>query len=179
MLMFHPIRSVLKRDQRLLVRPLFAGVMISIVAPTCALLTSCGTGSGSSSHLPSGPANLTINISGVPSGATASVIVTGPAGFNQTISQTTTLSDLTPGTYTLAAPILSPSSTSLTVPVYSPNPATVTAGANATASISYGALPLTWTSIGPRHVYTSFLSGTYGAGQISAIAVNNSNSSTI
>lgn len=153
--------------------------VIFFVALSCTLSTSCGTSSGSSSHQPPGPASLTINISGVPSGDTASVVVTGPSGFNQTISQTITLSDLTPGTYSLAAPILSPSSTSLTVPVYSPNPVTVAAGANATAAISYGALPLTWTSIGPRHVYTSFLSGTYGAGQISAIAVNNSNPSTI
>jgi hypothetical protein len=117
-----------------------------------------------------------VNVNGVPPGSTASIVVSGPSGFSETITQTTTLNNLSPGTYSLAAPILTPtSSTSLTVPVYSSNPATVTARATATSSVTYGSLPLSWTSIGPRHIYTGFLSGTYGAGQIGTIAVNNSN----
>ena len=142
------------------------------------LMSSCGAGGGSRQS--PGPASLTINVSGVPSGSTASVVVRGPSGFSQTITSTTTLNNLLPGSYALAAPILTPtSSTSLTVPVYSSNPVTVSAGASATSAVTYGSLPLSWNSIGPRNIYTSFLSGTYGAGEIGAIAVNNSNPSII
>ncbi len=143
------------------------------------LATSCGTGGGGSTPPPPGVGSLTVNVNGVPAGSTASVVVTGPAGFSQTISQTTTLSSLAPGSYGLAAPILSASSASLTVPIYSANPVTVNAGSAATSSVTYGSLPLSWSSIGPRHIYTSFLSGTYGAGQIGAVAVNAANRSII
>ncbi|SPF44155.1 exported hypothetical protein [Candidatus Sulfotelmatobacter kueseliae] len=143
------------------------------------LTTGCG-GGGSSVTPPPGPGSLTVTVTGVPSGSTASIVVSGPSGFSQTITQTTTLTDLSPGTYSLAAPILTPTSgTSLTVPVYSSNPATVSAGTTATSAVAYGSLPLSWTSLGPRHIYTNFLSGTYGAGQIAAIAVNNANPSII
>ncbi|MGO9084658.1 MAG: hypothetical protein ACLP6G_22075 [Terriglobales bacterium] len=142
-------------------------------------ITACG-GGGSGSSLPPTPGGLAVNITGVPSGTTSSVTVSGPAGFNQTISQTTTLTDLTPGTYSIVAPILSPaSSSSLTVPTISPNPVTVSAGATATSTVAYGSLALNWQRVGPRAIQTSYLSGEFGAGQIGAIAVNNANPSVI
>jgi len=158
--------------------PFVSSLLASALTVACLLISSCGSGGGS--HQSPGPASLTVNINGVPSSGTASVIVSGPSGFTQTITATTTLNNLLPGTYSLAAPILTPSSSnSLTVPVYSSNPVTVSAGANATSNVTYGSLPLSWSSIGPRNIYTSFLSGTYGAGEIGAIAVNNSNPSVI
>ena len=159
-------------------KPFWYNSLLFALAIACGLITSCGSGGGP--HQSSGPANLTVSVNGVPSGSTASVVVNGPSGFTQTITATTTFNNLTPGTYSFAAPILaSASSASLIVPVYSSNPITVNAGASATTSVTYGSLPLTWNSIGPRHIYTSFLSGTDGAGQVGAIAVNNSNSSTV
>ena len=47
---------------------------------------------------------LTVNISGTPAAATAAVRVTGPNGFNQTISATTTFTGVDPGTYVIVAP---------------------------------------------------------------------------
>jgi hypothetical protein len=46
---------------------------------------------------------LTVNVSGVPSGASPAVTVTGPASYSQTLSATTTLPGLASGTYTVAA----------------------------------------------------------------------------
>ena len=46
---------------------------------------------------------LAVAVTGLPQGATGSVTVTGPAGFSRGITGTTTLTDLTPGTYTVAA----------------------------------------------------------------------------
>ena len=156
---------------------------MSSVAVVSSSLVTVGCGGGGSNPISTPPpsaGSLTITVSGVPSGTTASVVVSGPSGYSNTISQTTTLTNLSPGRYSLAGPILTPTSnTSLTVPVYTSNPATVSSGATANSSVTYGSLPLSWTPIGPRHIYTSFLSGTYGAGQIGAIAVNNSNPSVI
>ncbi len=45
---------------------------------------------------------LTVTVNGVPSGATGSVTVTGPAGFSQPLTITQTFVNLTPGTYTIA-----------------------------------------------------------------------------
>jgi hypothetical protein len=46
---------------------------------------------------------LEVKISGLPSGTNASVNVTGPAGFKQTLTVTKTLADLTPGPYEVVA----------------------------------------------------------------------------
>lgn len=143
------------------------------------VMVVCGGGGGAGTNPPPRPATgaLTVNLSNPPAGAMVTVL--GPSGYKQTISQTTTLNNLAPGTYSLATPILSPTTSSLTVPMYSSNPVTVTSGGTASSSVTYGTLALSWNSIGPRNVYTSFLSGTYGAGQIGAVAVNNSNPSEI
>ena len=79
---------------------------------------------------------LTVTVSGLPSGTAGDVTVTGPGGFAQNITATQSFSNLTPGTYTIAANSVSPSGTD-----YSPNPpsqsAAVTTGAVATATVSY------------------------------------------
>jgi photosystem II stability/assembly factor-like uncharacterized protein len=153
--------------------------LVCAVLSACVVITACGTGSSSSAPPPpSGPGSLVVNVTGVPAGATASVVVTGPGGFSQTIAQTTTLTNLTPGIYSFAAPILPPTSTSsLTVPTYSPNPVTVSAGSTATGTVAYGSLPLKWQAIGPKAIQTTdaALHGQAGAGQIGAIAVVNAN----
>jgi hypothetical protein len=46
---------------------------------------------------------LAVAVTGLPQGATGSVTVTGPAGFQRAVTVTTTLTDLAPGTYTVAA----------------------------------------------------------------------------
>jgi hypothetical protein len=48
--------------------------------------------------------SLTVTVSGVPDGNTTSVTVSGPDSFSQSVSTTTTLQNLEPGTYTVATP---------------------------------------------------------------------------
>jgi hypothetical protein len=82
---------------------------------------------------------LVVNISGLPSGTSASVNVSGPGGFSQSITASTTFDDLQPGTYTITANGGVVSQT--TVDEYhqaSGGSASVTAGATASASVSYG-----------------------------------------
>ena len=78
-------------------------------------------------------------VTGLPSGAAAGILVSGPSGFAQSISGTSTITGLAPGTYTLtAAPVLdhddtwSPGTTSQSI--------TVIAGAEAGASVSYAVI---------------------------------------
>jgi hypothetical protein len=46
---------------------------------------------------------MAISVSGLPSGASAAVSVSGPAGFQKSVTASETLTGLTPGTYTIAA----------------------------------------------------------------------------
>lgn len=83
--------------------------------------------------------SLAVSVSGLPSGTGASVSVTGPGGYSKSLSSTTTLSGLEPGSYTVAASSVSEGGVS-----YAPSPATrsvsVTASATAaTAAVSYTA----------------------------------------
>ncbi|HJU64363.1 MAG TPA: hypothetical protein VJ596_01740, partial [Gemmatimonadaceae bacterium] len=47
--------------------------------------------------------SLSVAIAGLPDGATAAVSVSGPDGFTQTLTATTTLSQLVPGSYTVSS----------------------------------------------------------------------------
>src|SRR5262245_18848162 len=53
-----------------------------------------------------GTARLRIELTGVPTGSTASLSLTGPGGFQQSVTHSTMLSGLVPGTYSVAAPSL-------------------------------------------------------------------------
>ncbi|MBI4291764.1 MAG: PQQ-dependent sugar dehydrogenase [Betaproteobacteria bacterium] len=125
---------------------------ISLIA-LLLVLTACGGGGGgggsdvaTGSSALSGPTtgSLALSITGLPDGVNGAVAVSGPGGFNQAVSATQVLADLTPGTYTIAgADVLSGSA------VFAPQPSTqalaVGAGATADASVIYasaGALSL-------------------------------------
>ena len=86
---------------------------------------------------PTGPtaASLTVSVLGLPGGSSASITVTGPGGFSQPVTATHTFTQLTRGTYTIAA-------TNVTVGTsdYQPSPQTQTVVVNGStnASVSYG-----------------------------------------
>jgi glucose/arabinose dehydrogenase len=83
-------------------------------------------------------ARLAITVVGLPAGASAGVLVTGPGGFSHTFAASTQLDFLAPGVYTVTAPELSSGGK-----VYRAVPATqlvalVAGGALATAAVEYG-----------------------------------------
>ena len=83
--------------------------------------------------------SLTVTVTGLPGGALAAVTVTGPGGYNQSVTATTTLTTLTVGSYTVAAGNVASGGSS-----YGPTPATqnvsVTGGATASATVTYAVL---------------------------------------
>jgi hypothetical protein len=96
------------------------------------LLAGCG---GSD---PSGPSvgSLAVSVSGLPSGAAASVRVTGPGAYSHDLSATETLTGLSAGTYTVAADPVTTGGQSYTASV--PSQTVTVASAAATANVVYG-----------------------------------------
>ena len=79
---------------------------------------------------------LTVTIAGLPAGTSADVTVTGPGGFSRAVTATTTLADLAPGSYTVAAADVASGGTQ-----YTPSPksrvVSVAAAATASAPVAY------------------------------------------
>ena len=116
-------------------RSLIVGIML-------ALLASCGGGGGSGGAPAPLQGTLALTISGLPSGVPAQVRVTGPAGFNQAVSVTQSLSALAPGSYTVIGERVISGALS-----YAPAPPSqaiaVPAGGTGAATVSYSAATLT------------------------------------
>ncbi|HKS81945.1 MAG TPA: hypothetical protein VJR23_10615 [Candidatus Acidoferrales bacterium] len=136
------------------------------------VMTACGGGGGGMVTPPPPPAtgSLIVNLSNAPAGATVTVL--GPSGYSQTISQTTTLNNLTAGKYVIGAAAIAGTagSNTISVPAITGNPVNVTSNATATASVSYGTLSTAWQSAGPRAIH--ILNGIPAAGKLDALAVD-------
>ncbi len=81
--------------------------------------------------------SLELTVGGLPAGTAGAVTVTGPGSFSASVTTSTTLSDLAPGSYAVAAADVTSGGTRYTA---SPASRTVTVAANATArlTITYG-----------------------------------------
>lgn len=116
-------------------------------------LSACGGGGGDDSAAAGGgtggggggaggpgavAGTLVLSVTGLPAGTPANVSVSGPDGFQRSVDQSTTLSNLAAGTYTVTGGnVLNGSA------VYKPTQpaqsATVQSGASASATVAYGA----------------------------------------
>jgi reprolysin-like metallo-peptidase family M12B len=103
---------------------------------------------------PGGPSegSLVVTVNGLPGGSSAAITVSGPGGFSQPVTATQTFSQLTPGTYTVAANDIMVGSTD-----YAPSPPTQTvavhgsntpAGASILYSIASGNLTINISGLG-------------------------------
>jgi uncharacterized protein (DUF2141 family) len=102
----------------------------------------------------SAPGSLTVTIDGLPGGVDADVRVTGPDGFDQTLTATTTLTSLDPGTYSVAATEVDDGGDAYGSSVAG-SPTTVPAGGAAAALVTYAFLDPT--SVGSLDVAISGL----------------------
>ncbi|AQR67641.1 glucose dehydrogenase [Janthinobacterium sp. LM6] len=108
-----------------------------LLACCLALLAACG---GGHHHPAPGAAtgNLTVTIGGLPAGVAGAVTLTGPASYSRTLTASTTLTGLAPGAYAVSAASVTQGTGTL-----APTPVTqqvqVTAGATASASVTYAA----------------------------------------
>ena len=113
--------------------------LLALVAAGVLILAACATtGNGDPDPTPT-TGNLAVVISGLPSGTSADVAISGSDDVERTVTASTTLSDLEPGVYTaIAADVLVGSD------IYgagvSGSPAVVTTGSTATIAVTYALL---------------------------------------
>lgn len=119
-----------------------------------AVLFAAGCSSDSGIPTQSGTGELLVTVTGLPSSASASVVVTGPNNYSHTVAHTATLADLAPGSYQLNASAVAsgdtnylptPESAVVTVAA-SPSPVSATVAYSRTTTtldLSIGAMYLT------------------------------------
>ena len=119
-------------------RPCLTTLVLALVAS----LAACGGSGGSEPVQPPAPTSgsLLLTIGGLPGDVPASVTVTGPGGFSRTVTTSATLTDLTPGTYTVTPSRATDRGVGYEAAASN---ATVTAGATASASAAYALRLLT------------------------------------
>lgn len=94
------------------------------------LLTACGGGGGGATT-----GTLQVNITGLPSGVNAAVVVTKPDASSQNLTATATISNAAVGSYSVAAsPVVSGGTFNAVV---TGSPANVTAGNTSTITVTY------------------------------------------
>src|SRR3954468_434373 len=105
--------------------PVSQSVAVNNSQSTATIIYAASTGS------------LSVNISGLGTSKTAAVTVSGPAGYNRSLSSTTTLRGLTPGDYTVDAGTASSSGCTSSTPAPSTPTLTIAAKQTAVANVSY------------------------------------------
>jgi streptogramin lyase len=118
--------------------------LVALIITAGALLISIACGSSATAPPASATGSLSVTIT-APANVTPSVKVTGPNGYNTTLSATTTLTGLTVGSYSIAAaPVTIPNLivNTLATATVAGSPATVTAsGTQAAATATYSIRP--------------------------------------
>ena len=111
-----------------------------LLALACAfVLSACETGGQQppeDDEIPNG--TLVAVLTGLPTGALANVVVSGPSGFSETITASETFVGLTPGQYTISASSVSFEGIEYAASVDG-SPATVTDGGTTTATVAFAA----------------------------------------
>ena len=107
-----------------------------LLACCLGLLAACGGGDDANPVPGSGSLNVTIR--GLPAGVAAAVTVTGPASYSKLLTASGTIDGLAPGAYAVSAASVLQGTASL-VPVPATQQVQVTAGATASATVTYAA----------------------------------------
>lgn len=111
------------------------GQSYTATMPSQAIAVSAATATANVIYGVSG-GTLIVNVAGLPPATAAAVHVSGPSGYAQDVTESTTLTGLTAGPYTVTAQSVTPVATT-----YNPSPgsqiATVSTGATTSANVSY------------------------------------------
>jgi glucose/arabinose dehydrogenase len=111
------------------------------------LFVACGGGDdGDPTPPPVAAGSLAVTVSSVPAGSNGAVHVTGPGNFVRDLAQSTTLTALAPGSYTLAAGNITVGGATWTATPAS-QVVTVTAGATANITVVYGSNAVTLAAV--------------------------------
>ncbi len=152
--------------------PAFYRQSLSVAAGTVLKVTVPYAAAGTA---PATTGALAVSFAGLPAGTNGSVTVTGPNNYAQLLSAAQTLSNLLPGTYTVAAADVTGGGVT-----YAASPgtqsSTVTAGTTATATVTYAAPAIPPPAIGSLTVVFSGLpvvAGSMVPGNVTVTGPNN------
>ncbi len=120
------------------VRRRFATTLLAPLLALALVLAACA-GAPTPPDDDEDPGALAVLVSGLPTGAAATVTVSGPSGFADAITASETYAGLTPGTYVVAASSVAFEGVTFVATV-SGSPADVPAGGLATAAVAYAAM---------------------------------------
>lgn len=101
------------------------------------LLAGCGGDGGKPVPPVATTGSLVVTVASLPTGSNGAVHITGPNNYVQDVTQTTTLSALVPGSYTVTAGSIVAGTATLT-PTPASQTISVAAGATVTATVVYG-----------------------------------------
>ena len=126
---------------------MIAHARLYLLSLLACLFVACGGGDdGDPTPPPVATGNLAVTVSSVPAGSNGAVHVTGPGNFVRDLAQSTTLTMLAPGSYTLAAGNITVDGATWTATPAS-QVVTITAGATANATVVYGSNAVTLAAV--------------------------------
>ncbi len=126
-------------------QPWIPRAAIILLGAATVLDTGCSSSTGPFTG--TGPiGSLQLTVSGLPGGAAAAITVTGPGGYSQSVTVTTTLSVRVPGSYTIAALNVFAANATYGPAQASQMVSVVASTTAATASVPYAVLPSGWAS---------------------------------
>lgn len=109
---------------------------LTLVSMAALALAACSDDDeGPTTPTPIANGSLAVTVSGLPSGVSGSVTVTGPSNFSQTVQSTSTIS-VAPGSYTVAAAQVTNNNVRYNATITG-SPATVTSNATANVTVAY------------------------------------------
>jgi len=103
----------------------------AVLAALLITLTACDPKTGLT------PDSITISVHGLPTDLKPTITITGPDGYEQQVTETTTLEELAPGTYTVTAAPVTPREVNRLDPMPATSTVTLEAGATKAVSIAY------------------------------------------
>src|ERR1051326_7748659 len=116
-------------------------ILVMLTSQLPLILAACGSeadlgGLASNGTTLAGMGRMVVQVSGLPTGASSAIVVTGPNGFNRLLARTDTLDNLVPGIYTIDADSIVSNAN-----VYAPNPlvmnVSISAGSHPSKKVSY------------------------------------------
>jgi glucose/arabinose dehydrogenase len=126
---------------------MIAHARLYLLSLLACLFVACGGGDdGDPTPPPVATGSLAVTVSSVPTGSNGAVHVTGPGNFVRDLAQSTTLTALAPGSYTLAAGNITVGGATWTATPAS-QVVTITAGATANATVVYGSNAVTLAAV--------------------------------
>ncbi len=128
----------------LIIKSVGSRVWALVIFSLLVFLSACG-GGGSSNPPPPTTGSLAITITGLPSGASAGVTVSGPNGYSTQLTSSQTL-QLAPGSYTVTANSVSAGSSNY-YPAVASQTATVSISTSSSVTVNYSTIIPTTTKV--------------------------------